>query len=204
MATMIQIRCGLDKVFYISETNLRKSKFFDTLLSDRWKKENTENTVEVDEDPKLFRHFLNSLRHPTYKIPDRYAENVLILFGFYQVGYTQISIPPDELWVIKTKRFHETFKFTGKFVTITFYLRGTRHVQIKFNNVEIFNDKVFGYMKEYNYSPKETDGFWILNKHMFKYFEELEGEFEILIEYVNTPTKELYNAVIYMEKAKLC
>lgn len=105
---MIQIKCG-SKTFTISEDNLKKSEYFVSELA-RWtsKDGQQEIALQVDQDPRVFRHFLNSLRSSVYHIPGKYKANVYAMFDFYGVKFTKLEqIDEDCLFKATSK----TFKF---------------------------------------------------------------------------------------------
>lgn len=116
---MLKIQAS-ERVFTISKDNLQKADYFNSLLT-RW---NHDNIITVDEDSRLFRHFLNCLRHPTYQIPDKYANNVFKLLDFYGVKHTKLQ--QDELRITKChyllsgKLSKNTFSFNGRLLDICF------------------------------------------------------------------------------------
>ena len=94
---LIEINCG-NKVFTISPDNLKKSEYFSALLL-RWNK----GPISVDQDPRVFRHFLNALRTPVYEIPNKYKKNVYALLDYYVVKYTKLSDESQTLFEAKSE-----------------------------------------------------------------------------------------------------
>lgn len=137
---MIKLNVG-GKIFQTTETTLRKSEYFSSLLS-RW---NISDEIVVDDDPKLFRHVLNSLRHGDYEIPSEDKENVFKLLTYYGVKFQKI---PTTIWRAKSHTFcglgPNEFKFYGKLLDLE--VRDgyePRSVQIFFEGALILGDFVF-------------------------------------------------------------
>lgn len=198
---MIKIQCQ-EKIFLILEENLRKSEYFNSKLSGRW---SVDDIIIVDEDPRIFRHFLNILRRDTYRIPDKYVDNVLDMLLFYGVKYTKIN--EETMWTIKIKvidKQYETFTFTGKLLDIGFYCDDIRQLCVSFNEKDVFNDIIFSATTIHNVLPKYADGYHHLNKDIFGYLYELEGTFRIIIKYVDYEKNDKHYKcyIYYMEKFK--
>ena len=101
--TTISIKCG-NKNFFISEDNLRKSSYFSSVL-DRWtsKNDQSEKIISVDQDPRVFRHVLNALRAPVYKIPRKHVETVYGMLDFYGVKYDKLDHTGSQLFLATSK-----------------------------------------------------------------------------------------------------
>ena len=173
---MIQITAG-EKSFLISETNLKKSEYFNSYLT-RW---NKEDDIIIDEDPRLFRHFLNCLRHDTYQIPEKYRENVWDLLDYYGVKYTRLDPTPAFIWIFEKRVFNDAtnikFEFKGKLAGIAFYDPNYRYfMEIMFNGTKIFSEKLWDYHLKINSKIYRS-----LNTKLINNFNELEGMFIINI-----------------------
>lgn len=87
------IDCG-GTIFKTNISTLCKAPFFESYIN-RWLENNSE-TIFVDQDPELFRHFLNLLRNPGYIIPDIHVENVTHIADYYGLVIEPIIEPVIE------------------------------------------------------------------------------------------------------------
>lgn len=179
---MIPLKVG-DKLFNTSETTLKKSEYFNSLLS-RWNR----SEIELDEDPRLFRHFLNCLRHDTYEIPDKYRANVCCLLDYYGVKYNHDSKPI--IWKAKyvlCKGKDIKFTFNGKLANIRLY-NGLHKINIIFNGISILSDIDFFELVKTERHIRE----FRLNKSFITNLKELEGNFVIEAEIGDNSSFEIF------------
>lgn len=190
---MIRIRAN-DKCFTISKQNLEKCEYFASRLKTEWKKEETESELELDEDPRLFRHFLNCLRYDKYVIPNKYIENVHKMLDYYNVKYDVLNtIEEKEECIFKLTRCHikydsqydsqndkrsqlnRSFSFTGKLINISseHILKG---ISITYNGKEILNT-ISSFCN--GRIEQEDINQYNLPKFFKKYLKTLTGEFKI-------------------------
>ena len=166
---MIRLTAG-NKKFIISKENLKKSEYFNSFLS-RW---NHDDIIELDEDPNLFKHFLNCLRYPNYEVPEKYKHNIGNLFEYYGVVKKQILwIPKYVMYqedIYKQKGTDVEFKFNGKLLDLS---------QICCTDISVqFNGQNILYGSEFIGANRD--------KYFSNCFKELEGEFIIKIHLTNT------------------
>lgn len=198
----IQITCG-KKTFTISEDNLKKSDYFTSVLL-RWcqspqvekeDEQNEQNTITVDQDPRVFRHFLNALRAPVYDIPNKYKTNVYALLDFYGVKYTKL-VPQqhDQLvFQVKTNTFRFIQRYTQKDSSSPKYvtessLRLRKHsfqgklidIYVKASDLKSINIR---YNKMCILSSTEHVGSQGFPEFFKTYLNGLVGKFSIEIEY---------------------
>lgn len=187
---MIPLKVG-NKTFYASEITLKKSEYFNSLLS-RW----DSTDIILDEEPKLFRHFLNCLRHDTYIIPDKYKENVTGLLEYYGVKYIKVDQKQLEpiIWKAKSVLYNndnkQIFKFNGKLADIKTY-SDNFNLKISFNGSEILSNTSF-FTRKYI----STCNSYSLNKQFRNYVKNFEGEFSIEFQLVQFQRLE----ILYFEK----
>ena len=195
-----------DKLFHCSKTNLLKAEYFDSLLT-RW---NIKDEIVLDDDPRLFRHFLNYLRYDTYAVPNKYKENIGKLFQYYGVKFRNIDIKPDELEMWKTKNMFvcsnprtetetkTTIDVINKMNSMNVIYRDKN--EVKYTFFGIFRDISFAVVDgtilltiTYNgtiiYDEKLHFTFQYqgtsFNKSLIHNIDDLEGEFKISVRNTN-------------------
>jgi len=73
-------------LMYTKLTTLKQSSYFRTLLDkNKFGDKDPDGSYFIDEDPELFKHILNKLRHPEYVFPKEHEENLAIMANFYQI-----------------------------------------------------------------------------------------------------------------------
>lgn len=73
-------------IFITKKSTLTQSHFFKTLLDDeKFADKREDGSYFIDEDPVLFRHLLNRLRHPDYQFPEADLDNLNKLVDFYEI-----------------------------------------------------------------------------------------------------------------------
>jgi len=73
-------------IFITKKSTLTQSHFFKTLLDDeKFADKKEDGSYFIDEDPVLFRHLLNKLRHPNYQFPEADSTNLKQLIDFYEI-----------------------------------------------------------------------------------------------------------------------
>lgn len=191
---MIQIKVG-HKIFSTSEATLKKSEYFSSLLT-RWDKE----TIELDEDPRIFGHFLNVLRHDEYHIPEKYRDNVFVLCKYYGVDFDIVE--KKSYMVLKHYIHHGNSghfdradinqsiylfckAFNGKLKNVTWHTMDTIRLTITFNGKQIF----------YKSNIHNNDSEW---NFFIKWIDNFEGDF-----IVEAYTSGNFCAVDYYEQQNL-
>ena len=176
-----------EKTFVISESNLRKSGYFNSYL-ERWNNQE----LELDEDPRIFGHVLNCLRYDNYQIPLKYKNNVLSRLEYYGINSQE-----EFTWVTKTAVFNDvdiSFNFTGKLAGIVFCDQTIYGLSIVVNEIIIFNDYTYPcFIKQCSHTNNSD---YMFNNRFLKNLEELEGDFDITI----TNNSEQSITIIYFEK----
>ena len=187
LGRMIRLIVG-DRTFTASTQTLNKADYFRSLLL-RWDPKESEMTL--DDDPKLFRHFLNSLRYDGYEIPAKHQNNVYRLLDFYGVKYNKTPV----LYRFRNKGLSQPkdkIVFTGKLQGIHFYNKDNFELEISFNDQTIFNRAItrsFYFDGEVrsasNDSPCNLDMTAVgrvFNMNLIPDLESLEGNFKIGVE----------------------
>ena len=192
-STIVTLKVG-DKTFYASETNLRKSEYFNSLLT-RW---NHKEEIILDDDVRLFRHFLNCLRYDNYQVPYKYQENVTNLLDYYGVKYDKMDIK-KAVYLTKICDLNPTknkIKFNGKFADILLETAVIITLKIIFNGTIIFNGALDVPFKKL---VKTNTRYSCINKEFIDNINNLEGDFEIEVIF---PTNSLWCRIIYFKKNK--
>ena len=97
--------------FKTSVSTLGKVKYFESYL-DRWNQNS--DPIFVDEDPEIFKHFLNLSRNPHYVIPDNLSENVEILADYYGLAIEPVTIPDKKLQLHVQEFRHKYYSINHK------------------------------------------------------------------------------------------
>ena len=182
-----------DKNFYASKTSLMKSEYFASLLT-RW---NLKEDIILEDDPRLFRHFLNCLKYDNYKIPEKYQENVTNLLNYYGVNFkSQLLSINNDIYVsniISLNDNRTSFNFYGKLVDFIFIIKNTIELKIIFNKIIIFDDFIEDGHMICNTVNKNYANF---NTKTIHNFNDLDGEFIIT---ANSENKNWNVDIYYLE-----
>lgn len=119
--TTIKLNVG-GKIYETRKSTLIQSKYFKTLLDDKFGNKSEDGTYFLDEDPELFIHILNKLRHPEYEYPEIQSNNLVKLADFYEIPIIQTKqqIMTAKRIVFNTKNKIDTIiKTNGKIKIIS-------------------------------------------------------------------------------------
>ena len=83
---MIKLNVG-GQIMITRESTLKKSSVLKMLIERNKNSMNDKcnGSIFLDEDPKLFIHVLNKLRHPNYIFPEKLIDNIENLLDFYDI-----------------------------------------------------------------------------------------------------------------------
>ena len=87
---LIKLNVG-GTIFTTTKSIICQSKYFQTLLNKFSINKLEDDSLFIDDDPNLFIHILNKLRHPGYIYPENLAENLAILSEYYQIVNININ-----------------------------------------------------------------------------------------------------------------
>ncbi len=87
MLSIVLLNVG-GTIFQTRKTTLLQSEYFKILLDDEKFGDgckNNDGSYFIDEDPELFKHLLNKLRHPDYEFPNLLNPGLNKLASFYMI-----------------------------------------------------------------------------------------------------------------------
>lgn len=196
----ITIQVG-NKEFCVSKQALSKSPYFDKLIS-KWEPNKTK--LQIDGDPRIFRHFLNSCIYEEYYIPPKYYHNVQSLISCYGLDNGKNSKPTEipersiELWEstpICGNGPDCKVEFEGKFHKLYLLydseICGSKiDMNIKFNDKFLFR-AWFTLSFLYFHETKHEYGYIEFKNECVPNIDQIEGKFCICISSKSDPPKNL-------------
>lgn len=203
--TTIKLNVG-GKFVETKKTTLTQSRYFLSLLDDKFGDKREDGTYFIDEDPDLFIHILNKLRHPKYEFPEKQLTNLIKLAEFYVIPMIQTkqrTMTAKQI-IFNTEKILDTMIQTNGIIKIKSMDFNKNHKCLYFYNddncILIIDTKIKGIMNKKiirNYRTNLDGVHYILSDETIKKINEYQ--FNTVMVEINDPIKKCYCMVEYEE-----